>query len=119
MRREIQRSREPVTITPQPALGYSSAKGRSPMAKDHGRLWDKAKDYRRLWDGTKDYRRLWDEAASTNDEGRAVRNLADILVDKPGRDFISRLERDNAGLCIDILDHVSRDLFTFFLHRLR
>ena len=59
---------------------------------------------------TKDYRRLWKSAASTIDEAKAVRTLAEILVDKEGRAFLSRLERKDAELCIEILDHVSRDL---------
>ena len=59
---------------------------------------------------TKDYQRLWKTVTSTIDEARAVRTLAEILVDKEGRAFISRLGREDARLCIEILDHVSRDL---------
>ena len=57
----------------------------------------------------KDYQRLWKDVTSTSDEGKAVRNLADILLDKDGRTFVSNLARKDAELCIEILDHVSRD----------
>ena len=56
----------------------------------------------------KDYSQLWKIVASISDEGKAVRTLAEILLDKEGRAFISNLERD-AELCIEILDRVSRD----------
>jgi len=56
----------------------------------------------------KDYRRLWNDAATTTDEGRAVRTLAEILLNKEGRTFISNLDRNDAELCIKILDRVSR-----------
>jgi hypothetical protein len=59
---------------------------------------------------TKDYQRLWKDVTRITDEGKAVRTLAEILVDKEGRVFLSRLERKDAELCIEILDHVSRDL---------
>ena len=58
----------------------------------------------------KDYQRLWKYVTSAADETKAVRTLAQILVDKEGRDLISRLERKEAELCIEILDRVSRDL---------
>ena len=58
----------------------------------------------------KDYRRLWKDVTNTIDEARAVRTLADILADKEGRTFISRLEHKDAELCIEILDRVSHDL---------
>ena len=58
----------------------------------------------------KDYQRLWAHITGTTDESRAVRTLVEILADREGRTFISRLERKEAELCIDILDHVSRDL---------
>ena len=57
----------------------------------------------------KDYRRLWKDVTSTIDEAKAVRTLAEILIDKEGRAFISRLERKDAELCIETLDHVRRD----------
>jgi len=57
----------------------------------------------------KDYRRLWKNVISTADEDKAVRTLAKILVDKEGRAFMKKLERKDAELCIEILDHVSRD----------
>jgi len=56
----------------------------------------------------KDYRRLWEDATSTTDEGRAVRTLAEILLDKDGRTFISNLDHNDAKLCIKILGRVSR-----------
>ena len=54
----------------------------------------------------KNYQRLWKEVTSTTDEAKAVRTLAEILAEKEGRTFISRLERRDAELCIEILDHV-------------
>ena len=59
----------------------------------------------------KDYSQLWKVVASISDEGKAVRTLAEILLDKEGRAFISSLERDDAKLCIEILDRVSRDSY--------
>ena len=53
-----------------------------------------------------DYQRLWKEVTSAIDEAKAVRTLAEILAEKEGRKFISRLERRDAELCIEILDHV-------------
>ena len=67
----------------------------------------------------KDYQRLWKEVASAIDETKSVRILAEILADKEGRAFISRLERRDAELCIEILDHVCRDLYAFPFGRLR
>ena len=58
----------------------------------------------------KDYQRLWKDITDTIDEAKAVRILAEILVDKEGRAFISRLDRKDAELCIEILDLVSCDL---------
>ena len=58
----------------------------------------------------KDYQRLWEHVTSATDEAKAVRTLAEILADRDGGTFISRLERKHAELCIEILDHVSRDL---------
>ena len=59
----------------------------------------------------KDYQRLWKDVTDTKDEGKAVRTLAEILVDKEGRSFISNLERKDAKLCIEILDQVSPDSY--------
>ena len=59
----------------------------------------------------KNYQQLWQDVASTSDEGKAVRTLAEIVLDKPGRAFISNFERDDAELCIEILDRVSRELY--------
>ena len=60
--------------------------------------------------GYQHYQRLWKGVTNTSDEGKAIRTLADILLDKEGRTFISNLERKDAGLCIEILDLVSPDL---------
>ena len=57
----------------------------------------------------KNYQQLWKDVASTSDEGKAVRTLAEIALDKEGRTFILELERGAAELCIEILDRVSRD----------
>ena len=56
------------------------------------------------------YRRLWEGLTITTNEAEAVRDLAEIVADKGGKDFILRLERDEAKLCIGILDRVSREL---------
>ncbi|KAF9647778.1 kinase-like protein [Thelephora ganbajun] len=53
----------------------------------------------------RDYGRLWKDVPDATDEAKAVRILAEILSDKDGRDFISRLEPKDAELCIEILDH--------------
>ena len=58
----------------------------------------------------KGYQRLWNDVAHANDEAKAVQTLAGVLADKGGRTFISRLDREDAELCIEILDHVSRDV---------
>jgi len=55
------------------------------------------------------YQPLWEDVTSTNDEGEAVRTLAGIVLNREGRAFVSNLERDDAELCIEILDCVSRD----------
>jgi len=55
----------------------------------------------------KDYRWLWEDVAGASDEGEAIRTLAEILLDEEGRTFILNLERDDAELCIEILDLVS------------
>ena len=67
----------------------------------------------------KDYQRLWKDVTSTSDEGKAVRTLADILLDKEGRSFIMDLAREDAELCIEILNHVSRNLYLLPSPRLR
>ena len=61
----------------------------------------------------KDYKRLWKDIGNTADEGKVVRILSEILADKEGRRYISNLELKHAGLCIEILDGVSRDLHLF------
>jgi len=56
---------------------------------------------------SKDYRRLWNGVTGASDEGKAVRTLTKILLDKEGRTFILKLEHNDAELCINILDRVS------------
>ena len=58
----------------------------------------------------KNYRGLWKGVTSTSDDEEAVRILTQILVDSEGRAFISSLEHGDAGLCIEILCHVSLSL---------
>ena len=70
----------------------------------------------------KDYSQLWKNVTSARDEGKAVRTLAEILVDREGRTFIGTLKRADAELCIEVLDHVSLSLIRsirFPLPRLR
>jgi len=43
------------------------------------------------------------------ERAESVRTLAEILADEGGRDFTSRSAQDDGGLCVEILDHVSRD----------
>ena len=66
-----------------------------------------------------DYRRLWKDIAGTSDEAKAVRTLAEILLDREGRSLISNLERKDAELCIEILDLVSCDPYLLPSRRLR
>ena len=56
------------------------------------------------------YRKLWEDVAKATDEVKAVRALAEIVVDKKGRAFALTLSRDEAELCVETLDYVSRDL---------
>ena len=58
----------------------------------------------------KNYQGLWENVTSAVDEAQVVRTLAEIVVDKDGRVFISSLERESAELCIEILDRVSHHL---------
>ena len=55
----------------------------------------------------KDYKKLWKSVAKATNEGKAVRNLVDILSDEDGREFTSNLEHTDAELCIEILTNVS------------
>jgi len=57
----------------------------------------------------KDYQRLWRVATDATGEVLAVQSLAEIVADKAGRVFISRLDSGDAELCVKILDNVSRD----------
>ena len=59
---------------------------------------------------TKDYPQLWKNVTSSRDEDKAVRILAEILVDREGRSFVGTLKRADAELCVEILDHVSLSL---------
>ena len=58
----------------------------------------------------KDYQRLWGDVTNAVGEAKAVRALAKIVVNKDGRAFISGLGREEAELCIEVLDYVSCDL---------
>jgi len=58
----------------------------------------------------KDHRLLWEAAANATDTAQAVQILAESLVDKEGRVFISRLGSEDAEPCIEILDNVSYNL---------
>ena len=60
----------------------------------------------------KDFQRLWKDVTGAEDEAAAVRALAEILVQKDGRAFVSRLENKYTDFCIDLLDRVSHDLHT-------
>jgi len=64
---------------------------------------------------TKDYQKFWKGVTSTSNEGKAVRTLARIVLDREGRTFVLNLERNDAELCMEILDRVSPDpdLFSF------
>jgi len=55
------------------------------------------------------YLRLWMDVTRAIDETKAVRTLAEISVDKEGRHFVSRLDRKDVELCVEVLDHVSRE----------
>ena len=57
----------------------------------------------------KDYQWLRKDATNTNDEGEAVRILAGIVLDKERMAFVSNLERVDAELRTEILDHVNRE----------
>jgi len=65
------------------------------------------------------YQQLWRDVASTSDEGKAVRTLARIVLDREGRTFILNLEHNDAELCMEILDRVSRDPYLFPSRHLR
>jgi len=45
-------------------------------------------------------------------KAESTRILAEILANREGRNFISSLTRKDAELCIEVLTHVSRDLYT-------
>lgn len=54
-----------------------------------------------------DMQKLLAEAISKPDKAESVVAFARILATEDGRDFISRLDRKDAELCIEILDYVS------------
>ena len=56
--------------------------------------------------------RLWRDVLSTPKGANAVRTLAEILTDKEGKTFISHLEREDAVLCIEVLNRVSPNHFS-------
>jgi len=62
----------------------------------------------------KDYEQLWKTFAGETDKAQAVRSLVEILADKEGRTFISGLDSEGAGLCIETLGNVSRDLHLLY-----
>jgi len=59
-----------------------------------------ARDYQPLFMGVIEANRV-----------QAVQTLAEIVTDKDGKTFISRLGSEDAELCIEILDDVSPDLY--------
>jgi len=59
------------------------------------------------------YQPLWKDVTSANDGGEAVRTLAGTVLNREGRAFVSDLERNDAKLCIEVLDCVSRDPYLF------
>ena len=59
---------------------------------------------------TKNYEELWRSVTNAANTAQAVRTLGEILADKEGRVFISRLGSKDAELCIEILDDVGHEL---------
>jgi len=58
----------------------------------------------------KDYQQLWKRVVREIDKAQAIRTLSGVLVEKEGRVYISRLHREDAELCVGILDNVSHYL---------
>ena len=54
-----------------------------------------------------DFNKLWKKARTVAGEAESVRVVAGILSSKDRRTLISNLEPQEAGLCIEIPDHVS------------
>ena len=53
---------------------------------------------------------LWREVVTSPSDGaRPVQALAEILANKQGRSFVFQLERNDADLCLEVLDRVSHD----------
>jgi len=57
-----------------------------------------------------EYQRRWVGITNATDKAQAVRTLAEILTDKDGKAFISRLDSKDAELCVEILGNVSPEL---------
>lgn len=55
-----------------------------------------------------DFREQWANVLNSVDEG--VRSLVRISQSSGGREFLNNLGRGEAGLCIELLDRVSRHL---------
>ena len=83
-----------------------------PLAFPKNPPWAHSIPLRRVM--AKDYGQLWKDVTHAIDEVQAVQTLAEILADKEGGTFISRLDNKDAELCIEILDCVSRDLYMPF-----
>lgn len=56
------------------------------------------------------YNQLWKGVTDKTDKPEAAQALVEIVADNAGRDFILGLEREEAELCIEILDHVGQNL---------
>lgn len=56
---------------------------------------------------TEDYQQIWTGIANASEETQAIQALAGVTAAKDGRVFISRLDGEDAVLCIGILDRVS------------
>jgi len=65
------------------------------------------------------YQQLWKGAVSAIDKAQAAQTLAEILTEKDGRVFISRLDSKGTESCVEILDNVSRDPHLPHSHHLR
>ena len=58
-----------------------------------------------------DLRESWGKVLNSVDDG--VRSLVQISQSSEGRKFLDNLERGEAGLCIELLDRVRRNLSSF------
>ena len=57
----------------------------------------------------KDYQQLWEAVINALGEAK-TRALAEIVVDREGRVFVSGLDHEAAKLCFEILDSVGCNL---------